>query len=256
VTLRIAGGFGMFARITSTSPPAKMMPASAATLESRLRQSRVRARARSHSRPAFSLLEALMTMVILGVGVLAFVEAQQSFITSNAWSSQAATATFLANEIREMTRKLPRHDPVTGLYLNGSVLVGWGRETGEAVVTDLDDIDDFDGLVFGATGNMAGPVNLFGEVIPEVDLQGAVVRDSSGAAIPMRGWTQAVTVRKINPSNPSQSVTTNTFVAASGTNPGRPVDKYPLKVTVVVSYQGPMDASPREITRVSWIAPE
>lgn len=243
----------MFPRTTTNH---SLATDAAPSLHSRLLHARTNARARRHSRPAFSLLEALMTMVILGVGVLAFVEAQQSFITSNAWSSQAATATFLANEIREMTRKLPRHDPVTGLYLNGSTLVGWGRETGEVAVTDLDDIDDFDGLVFGATGNMPGPVNLFGEVISEVDLQGAVVRDSSGAVVPMRGWTQAVTVRKLNPANAAQSVNTNTFVAASGSNPGRPVDKYPLKVTVVVSYQGPMDASPREITRVSWIAPE
>lgn len=214
------------------------------------------ARRGRRARSGFTLLEALMTMVILGVGVLAFVEAQQSFITSNAWSSQAATATFLANEIREMTRKLPRHDPVTGLYMNSTTLVGWGRETGEVVTTDLDDIDDFDGLVFGATGNMAGPVNLFGEVIPEVDLQGQVVLDSGGHPVAMRGWTQAVTVRKINPANSSQAILNNVFVAASGGNPGRAVDKYPLKVTVVVSYQGPMDASPREITRVSWIAPE
>ena len=223
-----------------------------APLHARLMQ----ARARRHARSGFTLLEALMTMVILGVGVLAFVEAQQSFITSNAWSSQAATATFLANEIREMARKLPRHDPVTGLYLNGSTLVGWGRETGEAVATDLDDIDDFDGLVFGATGNMAGPVNLFGETIPEVDLQGNVVNDAEGSPIAMRGWTQAVTVRKLNPVNASQSVANAAFVAASGGNPGRPVDKYPLKVTVVVSYQGPMDATAREVTRVSWIVPE
>jgi prepilin-type N-terminal cleavage/methylation domain-containing protein len=214
------------------------------------------ARSRRRGRRGFTLLEALMTMVILGVGVLAFVEAQQSFITSNAWSSQAATATFLANEIREMTRKLPRHDPVTGLYLNGTTLVGWGRETGETTPADLDDIDDFDGLVFGAAGNMPGPINLFGEVIPEVDQQGNVMTDEGGSPIAMRGWTQTVTVRKINPVDPSAAVTTNTFVAATGSNPGRPVDRYPLKVTVVVSYQGAMDAAAREVTRVSWIVPE
>lgn len=228
----------------------------AAGLHARLTAARAKRLAGRRARSGFTLLEALMTMVILGVGVLAFVEAQQSFITSNTWSSHAATATFLANEIREMTRKLPRHDPVTGLYLNGSTLMGWGRETGEAVATDLDDIDDFDGLVFGATGNMDGPVNLFGDTIPEVDLQGAVVTDSEGQPIAMRGWTQAVTVRKLNPANASQSVANATFVAANGGTPGRPVDRYPLKVTVVVSYQGPMDASAQEVTRVSWIVPE
>ena len=75
----------------------------------------------SATRPAthargFTLLETSMAMVIIGVGVLAFVDAQKAFITNNNWSSHAATGAYLANEVRELARRLPRHDPVTGLY--------------------------------------------------------------------------------------------------------------------------------------------
>ena len=56
----------------------------------------------------FTLIETSMATVIIGVGVLAMVDAQSAFIVSNQWSSHAASATFLANEIRELTRNLPR----------------------------------------------------------------------------------------------------------------------------------------------------
>lgn len=62
----------------------------------------------------FTLIEAALATVIVGVGVLAIVEAQQSFHRKNLWAVQSGVATRLGNEIREMTLNLPRHDPVTG----------------------------------------------------------------------------------------------------------------------------------------------
>ncbi len=132
------------------------------------------------ARGGFTLIEAALATVIVGVGIVAMVDAQQAFIRSNMWSSHAATGTFLANEIRELTRHLPKHDPVTGLYLeadgNGnSTLRGWGRESGEVSVLDFDDLDDFDGVSFSFfgpsgldDGQYAGPINAFGEVIPNI----------------------------------------------------------------------------------------
>ncbi len=203
----------------------------------------------------FTLLESAMTLVILGVGVLAFVEAQQSFMKSNSWSSQAATATFLANEVRERMSKLSRHDPVNGLVLSGSTVVGWGRDSGESVIWDLDDVDDYDGLRFGADGNMDGPVNAFGEVIPEFDSFGNPL-EVDGVAIALRGWSQEITVEKVDATNNTTVRTAAYSVAASGGNPGRPLDKFPLRVTVTVFYQGPLDSTPSEMTHVSWIVPE
>lgn len=196
-----------------------------------------------------------MALVILGVGVMAFVEAQQAFADSNSWSTQAATATFLANEVREMTRRLPRHDPVTGLFITNGQLVGWGLESGEVTAQDLDDLDDLDDLRFGLDGDLAGPIDAFGDPIPAVDENGEALRDDEGNLVPMRGWSQTVHVEKLNPDNNAEVVDNEATVAPQNGAPGRTVDKFPLRVTVVVEYQGPYDARPREMTRVMWIVP-
>lgn len=200
-----------------------------------------------------------MALVIIGVGVLAFVDAQNIFIRNNAWSSQAATATLLANEIREMTRRLARHDPVTGLFMDNSsgtpVLRGWGRESNEVVVTDFDDIDDFDGLSFGGgTSHVEGPINSFGEVIPETDADGHTVMNGDNA-VPLRGWSQTVTVEKVDPFNYTLVRAPAFYETASGNFTGRRVDQYPLRVTVVVHFQGSEDGDPEEVTRMVWVMP-
>ena len=86
----------------------------------------------------FTLIEAALATIIVGVGVLALVEAQWGLHRKNSWSTQTSTATRLGNEIREMTLNLERHDPVTGNVV-------WGKEANESFVGDFDDLDDFDG---------------------------------------------------------------------------------------------------------------
>ncbi len=213
---------------------------------------------RAPGTPGFTLIETSLALVIIGVGVLAFVDANTSFIRDNAWSSHAATATFLGNEIRELTRTLPRHDPVTGLYLEGqgagAVLQGWGPDTGEIVVADLDDLDDFDGLTFGVGGDLDGPINGFGEVVPQTDPEGNVVMQN-GVPEPLRGWTQTVFVEKVDPFNPA-TVRADSYVdPPAGSFAGRGVDAFPLRVTVIVNYQGENDPTPAEVSRVAWIVP-
>jgi len=211
------------------------------------------------SRSGFTLLETAMALVIIGVGVLAFVDAQNAFIKNNAWSSQAATATLLANEIRELSRRLPRHDPVTGLFMQGSgagaTLQGWGRETGETVPEDIDDVDDLDATRFGAGGDFAGPINSFGELVRAVDLSGNPLTDGDGMPVPLPGWTQTVFVDKVDPFNFTTVRDDDYSEAAAGAFPGRTVDQYPLRVTVVVEYQGPNDTTAREMTRMVWVVP-
>lgn len=226
---------------------------------------------RSHARArgGFTLIEAALATVIIGVGVVAMVEAQQSFIRSNLWSSNAATGTFLANEIRELTRNLPRHDPVTGLYLEGSetgsgTLVGWGPESGEVLVTDFDDLDDFDGISFSDIGtagwddgDLPGPINAFGEVIPNINIDGTVAEadPDTGAVQPMAGWTQTVIVQKVSPFDTNTVVPDAQTEPASGSFRGRDVDEYPLRVTVEVTYLAPFATEPELVARVSWIVP-
>jgi len=209
----------------------------------------------------FTLIEASLATVIIGVGVLAMVDAQSSFMVSNQWSSHAATATFLANEIREMTRGLPKHDPVVGLFLQDdqdgtTTLLGWGPEQGETTLADFDDIDDFDGIVFSwigtpdiANGDLPGPVNAFREVIPGLTIDGRETEES------MLGWTQTVIVRKVHPFDFSRELGPNFAEAPSGAFPGRRVDQYPLRVTVQVHYQSLSQIEPSLVTEVTWIVP-
>lgn len=204
----------------------------------------------------FTLIETAMAIVVIGVGVIAMVDAQQAFMQSNAWSSHAATATLLANEVREFTRYRSRHDPVTGLFLDGDTLVGWGPEEGEDDLLDYDDLDDFDGLQLGGEGgDFPGPVNAFGEVIYELNIDGTIKVDEQGEPIPLQGWTQTVIVEKLDAFDYAIVRTDDATDEATDTFNGRDVDGFPLRVTVIVSYQGSGEDLPEEVTRVSWIVP-
>jgi hypothetical protein len=199
-------------------------------------------------------------MVIVMVGVLAMVEAQNGFIRSNSWSSQEATATYLANEIRERMRTLPRFDPVTNISLvvvNGQPTIqGLGRRPSETTVQDFNDVCDYDGVTFGDTGNFDGPIDAYGQVIPEVNPDGTVrVDPSTGQPMALQGWSQSVTVEKVDPYDYSLTRAWTYTQPANGSFPGRSVDQFPVRVTVSVSYQGPLDSRPTVITTMSWIVP-
>ncbi len=222
---------------------------------------------RRQARGGFTLLETAMAVTIIGVGVLAMVEAQQAFIQSNLWSSQAASGAYLGGEVRELMRGLPRHDPTSGL--SGSPEV-FGPEIGEVTVDDYDDIDDFDGVIFGTGGTNPGPIDAVGRVIPELSILGAVVIDpDTNEPVPMEGWSQQVFVEKVEPFDTSIVRSDNYYrvpagstdlsapigIPGSGLPPLR-VDEFPLRVTVVTRFlpRGP-DAETTEISRVTWIVP-
>ena len=237
------------------------------TMSKRLSNSTARSRAGQAG--GFTLIESAMATVIIGVGVLAMVDAQTSFIIANSWSSHAARGTYLGNEIREMTRNLPKHDPVVGLFIEedggGGILHGWGPDAGEVTIGDFDDIEDFDGLTFAFNGtagfndgDLPGPINAFGEIIPDISLDGI----EAGATVngvfvgaAMRGWSQQVIVQKINPFDPSDVVADNFTEVANGNFPGREVHEYPLRVTVRVFYQADNAISPDLVTEVMWVVP-
>lgn len=217
--------------------------------------------ARATAPGGFTLIEASLATIIIGVGVIAMVDAQTSFTVSNQWSSHAATATFLANEIRELTRNLPKHDPVVGLSLEsdgdgGTTLLGWGPNAGESTVQDFDDIDDFDGLTFswiGApgweNGDLPGPINAFREVIPGLTIEGEETEES------MFGWSQTVIVRKVHPFDFGLDLDNDHQEPATESFAGRAVHQYPLRVTVQVFYQGANEIQPNLVTEVAWIVP-
>jgi hypothetical protein len=172
-------------------------------------------------RGGFTLIETALATIIVGVGVLAMVAAQQAFHKKNSWSTHVTTATALGNEIRELTWNLPQHDPVTGD-------ANWGPEDdNELWVGDFDDLDDFDGggggLIFSADDDN-GPINARREIIPN-----------------MEGWSQTVRVYNVNPFDITEEwgdFTSNV-----------------MAVEVIVSFRSHGETNPVEITRVSWIAP-
>lgn len=219
-------------------------------------------------RRAFTLIETSLALIIVGVGVLALVEAQQHFIRANGWSTHAATGTYLANEIRELSRRLPKHDPVTGLYFTagqggGQQLNGWGPEAGETGPDDYDDLDDFDGLTltFNGTagredGDLPGPIDAFGTLIPEIGPDGNAMQDANGGTMNLVGWSQAIRVEKVDPTNYSTVYDDDEVLAAEQSGfRGLQVDQFPLRVTVTVSYQGPFDAEATPVAVVTWVVP-
>jgi hypothetical protein len=212
-------------------------------------------------RRGFTLLETALAMIIVMVGVVAMIEAQSGFIRINSWSSHEATATYLANELRERMRSLPRHDPASGISVvtgggGQPVISGIGRENGEVTVTDFDDIDDYDAVEFGINGNFDGPIDAFGTVIPEVNGAGEVViNPQTGLPMPLQGWSQEVTVEKVDPYD-FAVVRAWTYVEPpSGTFAGRGVGAFPVRVTVRVRYQGGLEPQPRTVITMSWIVP-
>jgi len=200
----------------------------------------------------------MMAMVIIGVGVLAFVDAQAAFTASNNWSSRAATGMLLANEVREFSRRFPRHDPVTGLSLaagSGGTLRGWGSETGEATADDMDDLDDLDGVTFGESGVFAGPIDAFGDVVPDIAINGDERLDEAGEVRPLRGWSQRVIVEKVSLYDFTSVLSNDQVQAPTAQMAGADVDEFPLRVTVIVEYTDASSGDTTEVTRVTWVVP-
>lgn len=225
------------------------------------------------STAGFTLMETMLAMVIVGVGIVAIVYAQRHFLYQNLWSTHAASATYLANEVREVMRGLPRHDPETdGLYFTNpddpSTLEGWGPESSELDPRDFNDVDDFSNAVFGAATDLpqwlidegftryAGPIDAFGDVIPQVDWDGTVPLievNEQQVPMPMDGWTQIVRVQKVMANDYSTPVARNTRVLDIDGEIVRAVNQYPLLVTVIVLYEGIYEESAPPVTSISWV---
>jgi hypothetical protein len=216
-------------------------------------------------RGGFTLIETALATVIIGVGVLALIDSQRAFLASNAWSTQTATANYLAGEIRELTRRLPKHDPVNGLFVDAAgALQGWGPRTGDATAVDFAYITALDGLTFTssgsagwADGNLPGPIDAFGTVIPDVDGSGVVRMTTGNTPMPLQGWTQSIAVTKVDPFNNSHTYVPNATLPADATTgfKGLAIDQFPLRVTVTVRYRGPFDSADTDMGTVSWIVP-
>jgi type II secretory pathway pseudopilin PulG len=90
----------------------------------------------------FSLLEILISVLLVGLSITALVIANSSFTTANATGADISTAEFLIEQIRELTATLPVMDPA----LTPATWTTLGPEAGESTVASYDDVDDFDGF--------------------------------------------------------------------------------------------------------------
>ena len=92
-------------------------------------------------RRGFSLIEALIAAVLVGMAIAALLTSSKTFTMSNGAGIDLSTAEFLIEEIRELTTDIPVVDPETGQAV-------FGVESGEGALADYDDLDDFDGQTF------------------------------------------------------------------------------------------------------------
>jgi len=90
-------------------------------------------------RNGFSLIEALIALILVGFAIASLVASNSSFTKANAVGTDLSTAEFLIEQIRELTVLLPVIDPQTGTDVFGSE---------EASLADYDDLDDFNGSSF------------------------------------------------------------------------------------------------------------
>lgn len=173
-------------------------------------------------RGGFTLIEAALTTVIVGTGVLAIVAAQQAYHRKNDWAQRTGTAVLLANELRELTLTLPQHDPISPSHM--------GPESNETSVTQYDDLDDFAGPVSNGVGagiTFSPPINALKQAIPNLS-----------------GWSQRITVANVLDDNIS-----TTFTQPLGTT-------RLMRVSVDVSYQAPGAADPMLMTTLTWVVGE
>jgi prepilin-type N-terminal cleavage/methylation domain-containing protein len=97
-------------------------------------------------RRAFTLIEILFAVVILGLAIASLVGANISFTRANGAGTDMTTAEFLIEQIRELTVQLPPIDPQGGSAT-------FGNE--ESNLSNYDDVDDFDNKTYSPPINAA-----------------------------------------------------------------------------------------------------
>jgi hypothetical protein len=164
----------------------------------------------------FTLMEASLAVLIVGVGFLAVIELFSACTVENQRSSQLTTAQMLVTNIQELTANLAFKDP----YYAATT---WGGEGGETI-TNFNDLDDFDGVTFNPP------------------------RDSTRAVIPeLSKYTQVVTVMPIDPNRPGNNTDPAKPEIGKGTYTGG------VRMRVIVLYREHANEVPAEVMRSTWV---
>jgi len=94
---------------------------------------------RARKRLGFTLIEVLISTLLIGLAISALLAANGSSTRINGAGVDMTTAEFLLEQIRELTAVLPVIDPEIGTD-------DFGPETGESDLAHYDDIDDFNSV--------------------------------------------------------------------------------------------------------------
>ena len=116
------------------------------------------------TRRAFTILEAALVTVVVGVAVVAVLELLAAGAMSNSKGAELATSVALAANVRELAMGLAYKDPEQPGQ--------W--ETRESTITAYDDVKDLDGLVLS----------------PPVDVRGLRMNN-------LGEWAQSITVETV-----------------------------------------------------------
>jgi len=196
--------------------------------------SNVLRRRRASTARGFTLLETMLTTIIVGVAITALVKLVLTMTIQNVASQRMTTGTMLANNVREMLAGLPFSDPSNGTLT-------FGPETGESSLAAFNDVDDFDG--FNSTvrndipvGQPVGPVDAARRVITWINPDGITEVPAE-----WRNWRQEVTVDPVDPNNLS--------VAYPKPNTSRTI----IRVTVAISYRPPGDPDWDPVVTLRWL---
>lgn len=129
----------------------------------------------SRYRKGFSFVEILISVVLVGLSIVALVSANTSFTMANGAGADLSTAEFLVQQIRELTTLLPVVDPAVTTW------VSLGPGPGETTLASYNDVDDFDGF---DTASLGAPIDANRNTLSE-----------------LAGFSQSVTVQKVSQSN-------------------------------------------------------
>lgn len=171
---------------------------------------------RTGTRRGFTLLEAALTTIIIGLGVVSMMELMGACTRGNAAGAQMTTALMLASHVQEMMASAAFKDPNFGSDY-------FGPEPGENLAS-FNDIDDFDQQMFNPPlDSSRQPLSQLGQysqvltVAPVLDRQLDANSDESAPSIPKTTYTGAARVR------------------------------------VRILYQARSDSPPAEVYRLSWV---
>ena len=178
----------------------------------------------AHRRRGFTLIEAAMVTVIIGVGVVSMLQLLAAGTMSNSEGTELTTAINLANNVREMSLGLDYYDPNTDKTVSPPPYV-WN--TKEATVKEYDNIMDLDGAS-DTWNDTADPEGGYQKFSPPLDVR----RDNIKGYDQWAQWVKVETVDK------------NSVASALPHDAVSPT----ARVTVKIMKNG------SEVYRMSWLA--